>query len=82
MTRTVFWVHRGVDKSGIGGHSLVVRIAGIRRGTVVGDYGTELLVVLGEGGGDGVYLHGDNFVFVVICGGYAWEIECGDCITD
>ena len=85
MIRIVFWDRRGVDRNGIGGRSLGIRIGErlVGRGdTVVGDYGTELLVVLGEGGGYCVYVHGDNVVFVVICGCDAWEVKGGDGIEN
>ena len=83
MIQTVFWAHRGVGKSEIAGHSLLSALArggrwgwgGGRGRTVVGDDGTELLVVLGEGGGDCVYVEGDGIVLVVVCGGDAGEVE-------
>ena len=82
MIRIVFWDRREADKSGNGGRSLEVSIRGGKGETVVGDYGAELLVVLGEGGGYCVYVHGDNVVFVVICGCDAWEVEGGDGIEN
>ena len=47
-------------------------------GTVIRDYGTEL-VVLFEGGEDCIYVDRDKVVFMIICGCYSWEVECVDC---
>jgi hypothetical protein len=48
--------------------------------TVIGYDAAELLVVLGEGGGYGIYENRDRVIGAVGCGSYSWQVKAGDSV--